>query len=91
MSDAETLTRAPEAVHDDHTSADHHLFQVWFDADCGHEVEPDWWPNTPPQQLSSALDEAAALRREIPPWICIVVAEGVSPRADGRFEPYFGL
>lgn len=59
------------------------LFQVWIDLGCG-EVPPDWWWNSPPQPLASALDEAADARRS--GWIAVVMPEGTNPRADGRWD-----
>lgn len=78
----EVLT--PERVADD--AADDckpGLFQVWIElGEPG--VYSDWWWNSPPQPLASALDEAAETRAA--GWVVAVLPEGQNPRPDGRWD-----
>lgn len=59
------------------------LFQVWIDLNFG-ESPADWWWNSEPQLLASALDEAAECRRM--EYVAAVMPEGINPRADGRWD-----
>jgi hypothetical protein len=59
------------------------LFQVWIDLNFG-EGAADWWWNSEPQPLRSALGEAAETRAG--GWVCCVLPEGQNPRPDGRWD-----
>lgn len=59
------------------------LFQVWIDLNFG-EGNPDWWWNSPPQELKKALMESAACRSG--GWVSVVIQEGENPRDDGRWD-----
>lgn len=59
------------------------LFQVWIDLAFG-EGDPDWWWNSEPQELASALNEASDLRSG--GWVCKIMPDGMNPRTDGRWD-----
>ena len=61
------------------------LFQVWIDLGKPEAGIPsDWWWNSPPQPLSSALDEATECRAK--GFAAKVMPEGTNPRPDGRWD-----
>ena len=58
------------------------LYVVWIDIYWGNPE--DWVACLPAKPLSSALDEAADLRRR--DWVVKILPEGRSPRADGLLQ-----
>lgn len=59
------------------------LFQVWIDLRFG-SLPSQWWWNSPPQALRTALVEAHEARAS--GWVCKLMPEGQNPRPDGRWD-----
>jgi hypothetical protein len=82
MSSVRLIETAPPVIPEMLRAAPVQLFVVWIDIYWGN---PETWEmNSPPQPLSSALDEAARIRRQN--WVVRVLPEGQTPRLDGLFE-----
>lgn len=77
------IERRPTEAPDEQAPTDG-LFQVWIELNFGEEPTSDWWWNSPPQPLRTALEEAAQTRAR--GWVCKVMPEGQNPRPDGRWD-----
>ena len=64
------------------------LWSVWIDTNCGLSAKPDWWENSRPQALASALQEAQESRALGFPAQILPEGEKPSPDALRYDDPY---